>query len=277
MNSFCHNMGGVVGQLVLVGAGLAAAAATAEPRRAATAAERHLPPLTTTTGPEEGAPIGGHFEEYVLALEFQPAWSQGDCASNVTKHLNGSRAARGLSIHGLWPNFDSTHEYSWPQFCKNASLDYTACTGAAPPSYCAISATTRAEMDTAWSTNYPEYVWSDLASHEWAKHGSCAGFDDQLAYFRAVDERVTPKLAGAGAALVASSVGANVSYASLRAAFLRDSDGKDVALGCEGCNLSDVWFKVDSVTFAPVDYGGESTCAKCADVHVIDFAAEGCK
>ena len=110
-----------------------------------------------------------------------------------------------------------------------------------------------------------------------AKHGSCAGFDDQLAYFRAVDERVAPKLAGAGAALVASSVGANVSYASLRAAFLRDSDGKDVALGCEGCDLSDVWFKVDSVTFAPVDYGGESTCAKCADVHVIDFAAEGCK
>ena len=227
--------------------------------------------------PEEGAPIGV-FEEWVYALEFQPAWAQGDCASNVTAHLNGSLAARELSIHGLWPNYNSSlhDDASWPQFCKNATLDFTVCNPSCSEALCQISAGTRAAMAARWAARYPEYAYGSLAEHEWSKHGSCTGLD-QLSYFQLVDAKVAPTLDGAGASLVKSSVGADVAYGDLSQAFSTDHGGKEVALGCEGCNLSDVWFKFDSATSAPLDYAGTSTCAKCDQVHIIDFAKEGCK
>jgi len=236
--------------------------------------------------PYEGAPIGAPFEQYVLALYFQPAWSQGDCNSTVTAKLNGSAAARALSVHGLWPNFSpvSKHgNYSWPQFCKNATYDFTDCDPAVnkttpAPEFCDMSSGVATRMARVWAERYPSHRWGGLAAHEWAKHGSCTG-SDQLAYFQLVDDLVSPLAGGAGGALVSASVGENVSFARLSAAFAADAGQHAAALGCTpDCALSDVWLNYDIAAKAFVDASDASSCAACrAGVHVIDFATEGCK
>ena len=228
--------------------------------------------------PEEGAPIG-EFEEYVLALYFQPTWSQGDCQSAVTQHLNGSVAAMELSIHGLWPGYDhAKHDgKSWPQFCKNATVDYTPCDPACSEAYCEIESAVATDMATIWAERNPAYRWGSLAAHEWSKHGSCTGLS-QLDYFHLVDQKVAPLIKGAGGALVTKNLGKNITYEELSAGFSKDAGGKKVAVGCKDCALSDVWFNADAKTWAFIDYTGESTCAKCDHgIHLIDFAKEGCK
>ena len=232
--------------------------------------------------PFEGAPIGGSFEQYVLALYFQPAWSQGDCDSATTAKVNGSTAASHLSIHGLWPNYaPAAHDgYAWPQFCKNATTDYGTCDpdpkpGAIP--LCDVPSGVATEMANAWAERSPAHRWGGLAAHEYAKHGSCVG-DSMLDYFRVVDYTVRPLIAQSGGKLVTASVGKNVTYADLAAAFSDDAGGRRVALGCtRACQLSDVWFSWDIQKLVFLDTGDASSCESCrAGVHIIDFAKEGC-
>lgn len=49
-------------------------------------------------------------EEYVFALEWEPEWNYGsDCVDLISEHMTPtSHAANYLSVHGLWPNYNST-------------------------------------------------------------------------------------------------------------------------------------------------------------------------
>ena len=88
-------------------------------------------PYTTERGVGVGTPPGrtgappGDYETYVLALEWQPSWSLDACPGHsganpgLIQHMAGAAALNQLSLHGLWPNYDSAkHQgYDWPQFC----------------------------------------------------------------------------------------------------------------------------------------------------------------
>ena len=77
---------------------------------------------------------------------------------------------------------------------------------------------------------------------------------------------------------MSKSVGLNVSYAELRAAFHADTSGAQVNLGCDdGCRFSQVWLGYEAVpaTLAPlvspkhaVNLSSAGTCAQCETVHI---------
>ncbi|QDL91766.1 ribonuclease T [Paroceanicella profunda] len=98
----------------------------------------------------------GQFDYYVLALSWSPGWcaQEGkrrgapDCAPG---------AGRGLTLHGLWPQF----ERGWPKDCPAGARDATR-------------AETAAMADIMGSAG--------LAWHEWKTHGRCTGLTPQ-AYF----------------------------------------------------------------------------------------------
>jgi len=246
--------------------------------------------MLTTAPWQEGAP-SGVFEQWVVALEFQPAWSQGKCDEAVAQQLSGSFAATHLSVHGLWPNFEPAQHGGllWPQFCVAAGsggANYTSCDPAAggrangticeiePATWAAFNGTSRG----TWPTHNPEYAFGDLAAHEWAKHGSCSGLA-QEPYFALVEARALPLVSGTGGALVTSRVGGNASHAELAAAFGADVNGKKVSFSCsDECALSDVWFALDRATLAPIDCADPDSCLdKCAGgIHIIDWDKDGC-
>ena len=137
---------------------------------------------SSSVNPEDGA-APGHYEMYVFALEWQPAWSSENCEAALAAHLSPSAwAASHPSIHGLWPNYDSAlHDgYTWPQFCarESAGENYTACEAdIASEAYCFPAAAARAfnTTDGPWQTHALEYSWSSaedcFSCHEWSKHG----------------------------------------------------------------------------------------------------------
>ena len=198
--------------------------------------------------------------------------------------MRGSYGATHLSVHGLWPNFDPAQHGGllWPQFCVSGTRNYSAaCDPGMSDAICAIEAATAAVFngtDGAWHTHNPEYAFSDLAAHEWAKHGSCSGLA-QVDYFSLVEEQALPLTNGTGGALVTASVGANVSHAQLAAAFGADVNGKIVVFSCtDKCALSDVWFAYDRKTREPIDCLDKDDCAdRCdAGIHIIDWEKDGC-
>ena len=241
----------------------------------------------TATRPwQEGAP-SGVFEQWVVALEFQPAWSQGRCESATAHQLSGSFGATHLSVHGLWPNFDPAQHVGllWPQFCVVAGGggdNYTVCDPAMADPICQIEPSTWAMFNGSsggtWPAHNPEYAFGDLAAHEWAKHGSCSGLAQQP-YFAMVEQRALPLVNGTGGALVTARVGGNVSHAELAAAFSADLKGKRASFSCnDDCALSDVWASLGRATLEPIDCADPDSCAdKCAlGIHIIDWDKEGC-
>lgn len=215
---------------------------------------------------EDGAPAG-HYESYIFALEWQPAWSQPPtCETNLAAHLSPSAyAATHLSVHGLWPNYDPTLHggRSWPQFCIRASGEaFTECEadygaeGYCTPTAAAealnytnatttaatrgrgqggggVLANTTSVMDLGWQDYALEYAYGELAAHEWSKHGSCTNFTD-LEYFEQVGALYGRLAGGRGAAAVAEAAasGAPVARLALEAAFAQDTGGKRVAFNC---------------------------------------------
>ena len=121
----------------------------------------------------------------VFALEWQPQWSQPpECFPTLAQHLSPDTfAATHISVHGLWPNYDPTlHDgQSWPQFCVRPDGEtFTDCEAdySSQP-YCTPSGAYDVfNTSIGWQTYALEYAWSDLASHEWSKHGSCTNWSD---------------------------------------------------------------------------------------------------
>jgi ribonuclease I len=118
----------------------------------------------------------------MVALWWQPQWSLPPyCYDELVAHMTPtSYASTRLTIHGLWPNYDpSLHNgMSWPQYCTRPDGEnYTACEASYSLDYCYPAAAADKFNNTDhWQHYALEYSWSDLASHEWSKHGSCTNW-----------------------------------------------------------------------------------------------------
>lgn len=248
--------------------------------------------VTTTTwansGAQEGA-FAGEFETYVLALEFQPQWSQGHCDTLASQKLDGKGgvfAQTQMSVHGMWPNYDrALHDgYQWPAWCGS----FQECNPGFEAQQCRLDPAQIDAFNTSenWQTYSLEYAWGNLAEHEWAKHGSCVGNVTQQQYFAKVQQFVFDFL---GKRLFANrailgNVGANVSYDDLQSLF---SEGGYVALQCDDCHLTDAWYLVGAARDADgllmpntsdfLDYPSRGSCELCTGgVHITNWTAEGC-
>lgn len=100
-----------------------------------------LSPLT------QAADVPGRFDFYVLSL----SWSPDYCAS---RPQDGEQCGRrfGFVLHGLWPQY----ERGYPADCTAEPLDPA--------------------MLQHFAGLYPS---RKLFRHEWQKHGSCSGLDQQ--------------------------------------------------------------------------------------------------
>ena len=101
-------------------------------------------------------PQPGQFDYYALALSWSPTY----CGSNSGQHdaqQCGRGRRYGFVLHGLWPQW----QRGWPEFCATGS------------SWLAEDIVRRM-LDIMPSRQ--------LVIHEWKKHGTCSGLDQQ-AYF----------------------------------------------------------------------------------------------
>jgi ribonuclease T2 len=138
-----------------------------------------VPPREDVTAPD------GYL---VLALSWTPSWCALEgAARNDARCDSGSGA--GWLVHGLWPQHI---QGGWPEFCDT---DHIA------PSRTAL----QGMVDIMGSAG--------LARHQWAKHGSCSGWDAQeyfaqtraafsgLAFPQAISARGQPQRAAPDALL----------------------------------------------------------------------------
>lgn len=203
---------------------------------------RAAPP---SPSPPPPGPSGGHsgvlpgdFEEYVMALEWQPSWSGGDCGGDkqpVADHTGmpgGSHARQYLSLHGMWPTYAARLAkhggYDWPQFCNatgSGGPDFSPCEQDPSLPVCQPDAASLARFNVTqngWKQWALEYAWGDLAGHEWGKHGGCTPWsspDSAMGtYFELQSEALANITAGLGATLVHQSVRTPVHTPQPRAA-----------------------------------------------------------
>ena len=87
--------------------------------------------------------------------------------SKLSSH---SYAATHLVLHGLWPQYstargEGTAEY-WPQYCGIDDTTHWNVVGSLLPDVAN-------SFYEDWQKYAPAYAFGGLASHEWAKHGTC--------------------------------------------------------------------------------------------------------
>uniref|UniRef100_A0A7S1TQJ6 Uncharacterized protein n=2 Tax=Phaeomonas parva TaxID=124430 RepID=A0A7S1TQJ6_9STRA len=236
---------------------------------------------------EDGAKAGA-FEDWIFALEWQPQWIEGHCNDGGGKlganFFPDSYGATHLSLHGLWPNYiaDQHDGKSWPQFCAGADgNDYTQCKSSGGPDFCYPNAAALEAFNVTdrWMKYALEYSWTELASHEWAKHGGCTGWN-QTYFFRVAEQTYSKLAEGPGFDFIADNVGKSVAHEDLVKAFSSGLDGKSPGFQCaKNCELSEVWtkFAADPETLlpaAPMDHSDEDSCGKCDAVKITKF--DGC-
>ena len=176
--------------------------------------------------PATGAPAGD-YELYLLGLDWlpeaiQPCCASGECGSSAP-FVTRTTAER-LVLHGLWPRYDphravagsaGARGAAWPEYCARSGADFTACcgeqagsrdrrvsavceraaaSGRPPPARCALPRAVADAFNTSgrWQAYAPEYAHSRLASHQWAKHGSCTRWT--AAEYFAESEKVHARL-----------------------------------------------------------------------------------
>lgn len=255
------------------------------------------------------------FEHYVLALQWQPQWSFTSCPSNwspcaslvnATNLLpDNAYAFRGLSLHGLWPEYDQSvgrhGDFQWPEYCDRSDFNYSTCTPrmtgrAAPPieelrTPCTqVSREVRDAYVVEWQRYALSYAWRDgVAAHEWARHGSCTAWP-QLTYFERAEELMASLELGAGASWIrlhaAQAPGGEAEHApdgegsaaELRAAFAEDT-GAPPRLKCaDGCFLSEVWLGVRALPRALTPLMGRGNGVAFRNGSGVDTcASRGCE
>ena len=145
----------------------------------------------------QGGEVGAQpsmYEHYVLATAWQPQLSFEACPAG--SHPNfalvaatnllppDSQALSGLSLHGLWPEYTPSEHgpYTWPEFCVNHGFNFSACASAAvTDSRCSrISSAAAGSFNVSgrWQQWALGYAWSNMAAHEWTRHGSCTPWSE---------------------------------------------------------------------------------------------------
>ena len=127
----------------------------------------------------------GRFDFYVFAMSYQPEFCFGHRSYKYEGCEHPRNEWRGdLTIHGLWPQYANG---TWPASCSNEPLDIVTLYDLGVDRFERYWPNVKA----LWG----EPGFSDFWSHEWMKHGTCSGLD-QEAYFKTALEHVvlTPEL-----------------------------------------------------------------------------------
>jgi ribonuclease T2 len=111
-------------------------------------------------------PIGGGFDFYVLSLSWSPSYCEAEGGEANRQQCSAGRPY-AFVVHGLWPQY----ERGFPESCRTDEQDVE-------------NATLRSLYDLMPSAG--------LIRHQWRKHGSCSGLDqdDYFAVLRAARETV---------------------------------------------------------------------------------------
>jgi ribonuclease T2 len=132
-----------------------------------------VPPAASATPREMQAgsgaflPIGEGFDFYVLSLSWSPSYCEAE-----GEEANRQQCAAGrpyaFVVHGLWPQF----ERGFPESCRTDEPDVP---------------------NAKLRTLYDLMPAAGLIRHQWRKHGSCSGLDqdDYFAVLRAARETVS--------------------------------------------------------------------------------------
>lgn len=113
-----------------------------------------------------GGRAAADFDYYVLALSWSPAFCTGAAGQQAGK-AEQCHKALGFVVHGLWPQFNNG---KWPHDCKLKGRKEV------PAELAALVLNTELPMPPGDPA---------LLSHEWTKHGTCSGLDQQ-AYFSTI-------------------------------------------------------------------------------------------
>lgn len=134
-------------------------AQTAAPGKPAGAPERQAQPASL--------PIGEGFDFYVLSLSWSPSYCEAE-GEEANRQQCATDRPYAFVVHGLWPQF----ERGFPESCRTDERDVS-------------NATLRTLYDLMPSAG--------LIRHQWRKHGSCSGLDqdDYFAVLRAARETVS--------------------------------------------------------------------------------------
>jgi len=104
-------------------------------------------------------PLGSGFDYYVMALSWSPGYCQ-SLGQRANREQCGGNRSLGFTVHGLWPNFHN----GYPEYCDSAEP---------------------ARVDRDIVDDMKDIMPSSgLIAHEWKKHGTCSGLD-QNNYFLA--------------------------------------------------------------------------------------------
>jgi ribonuclease T2 len=112
-------------------------------------------------------PIGNGFDFYVLSLSWSPSYCEAE-GEEANRQQCAATRPYAFVVHGLWPQF----ERGFPERCPTDEPDVS-------------NATLR--------TLYDIMPAAGLIRHQWTKHGSCSGLDqdDYFAVLRAARETVS--------------------------------------------------------------------------------------
>jgi len=202
----------------------------AEPARRWVAAE--CGEIEATTASKPPARSAGR-TQYILAVNWQPAFCEANPDRNECETQNGSRFdATHLTLHGLWPQWDAADPSSGIDAYCDLDYEEMQAMDARPWSRLPdvrLSPDLRAELDMVMPG-----AASYLDRHEWASHGTCYGkpqegyFADALALMSALNDSPV-------AALFAGNVGRELDIDEIRAAFdaaFGPGAGERVAMVC---------------------------------------------
>lgn len=152
---------------LLVLAGLAVSGCSQEPD-GNTQPKSGLPtPIVQGTPATSSVPLGKGFDFYVLALSWSPSYCEAE-GQDANRQQCAAGRPYAFVVHGLWPQF----KRGFPENCRTDEPDVS---------------------NAALRDLYDLMPSAGLIRHQWRKHGSCAGLeqDDYFAVLRAARETVS--------------------------------------------------------------------------------------
>jgi ribonuclease T2 len=128
---------------------------------------QNVPAEARTAAPESALPLGNGFDFYVLSLSWSPSYCEAE-GEEANRQQCAAARPYAFVVHGLWPQF----ERGFPESCPSDEPDVP-----------------HAKLRTL----YDIMPAAGLIRHQWRKHGSCSGLDqdDYFAVLRAARETVS--------------------------------------------------------------------------------------
>ncbi len=177
------------------------------------------------------------FDSHVLAISWQPAFceikgdSKKECATLHPSRFDASH----FSLHGLWPNKRSCgHKYGYCSSIKKR-----------PPTFCAYpSLNLSVEVRDALGIVMPSVKHGTcLQRHEWWKHGTCSGLDENEYYLLSMEFLDQVNSSNFVRQFVSQRIGETVNKSEFKAEFEKNfgySSFEKVTLKCKRGMLTEM-------------------------------------